>query len=384
VAQGSYTTYRQSCPGSAGTPQLSADVPIAGGVWTLTITNLRPSSVGYVFFALRDDNLGLNRLPLDLAFLGAPGCFLNVNSDPGSGATAQLLPADGSGRAVLAVGVPSAPAVIGFRYFNQYMSLDAPTGRSLQVTTTNAGRGVVGGTISTIPDMVSIPAGSFQMGSTQGLSWEQPVHTVHITRPFWIGKYEVTQAEWQAVMGTNPSFFVGPNLPVETVAWQDAMAFCAALTTRERAAGRLPMDYQYRLPTEAEWEYCCRAGTTTEFNVGSSLSCGQANFSGAPSGGRCVGQTTNVGSYAPNAWGLHGMHGNVREWCLDAWDGIGNYPSGAVSDPYVSSGPYRVARGGGWNLLAEFGRSAFRFWFYVDSRYYNFGFRVVLAPVLVP
>jgi formylglycine-generating enzyme required for sulfatase activity len=387
VAQGSYTTYRQSCPGSAGTPQLSADVPIAGGVWTLTITNLRPNSVGYVFFALRDDNLGLNRLPLDLAFVGAPGCFLNVNSDPGSGATTQLLPSDGSGQAVAAVGVPNAAAVIGFTFYNQYVSLDAPTGRPLQITTTNAGRGVVGGTISTIPNMVPIPAGSFQMGSTQGESRERPVHTVHITRPFWMGKYEVTQAEWQALMGNNPSWFSGPNRPVEQVTRDDALAYCATLTAREQAAGRLPAGYQYRLPTEAEWEYCCRAGTTTEWNVGSGLNCGQANFSGAPVGRYCVGSTTtDVGSYAANPWGLHDMHGNVMEWCLDAWDGVTGYPSGAVSDPYISRGglwQVWVIRGGGWFNYADNCRSAFRDW--GAPGYYwhaHLGFRVVLAPVL--
>jgi formylglycine-generating enzyme required for sulfatase activity len=192
----------------------------------------------------------------------------------------------------------------------------------------------------------------------------------------------VTQAEWQAVMGTNPSFFVGPSLPVESVSWTDAMAYCAALTQSERAAGRLPVGYQYRLPTEAEWEYCCRAGTTTEWEVGISLSCGQANFWGQTGG--CVGQTAHFGSYASNAWGLHDMHGNVWEWCLDAWGGSANYPSGAVSDPYVPSGPLRVLRGGSWIDGAYRCRSAVRGGGSPVDRYYGDGFRVVLAPVLVP
>jgi formylglycine-generating enzyme required for sulfatase activity len=231
------------------------------------------------------------------------------------------------------------------------------------------------------PHMVEVPAGLFQMGSTQGSPEEQPVHTVHITRPFWIGKYEVTYTEWQALMGTNPPGFRGPNLPVVSVSWSDAMAYCAALTAQERAAGRLPFGYQYRLPTEAEWEYCCRAGTTTEWNVGSSLNCGQANFGGF---GGCVGQTASVGGYAANTWGLHDTHGNVWEWCLDAWDGYPNYPSGAVSDPYISSGPDRVLRGGSWFGVALLCRSAQRGWSAPDSLSADFGFRVALAPVLVP
>jgi formylglycine-generating enzyme required for sulfatase activity len=194
-----------------------------------------------------------------------------------------------------------------------------------------------------------------------------------------MGKYEVTQAEWQAVMGTNPSSFRGPNLPVETVSWNEAMAYCAALTARERAAGRLPSGYQYRLPTEAEWEYCCRAGTTTEWSVGASLNCGQANYN------RCAGRTTTiVGSYSPNSWGLHDMHGNVWEWCLDAWDRSANYPAAAVSDPYVRSGPFRVARSGAWHNSASECRSAIRYGYDPGFRGYADGFRVVLAPVLVP
>jgi formylglycine-generating enzyme required for sulfatase activity len=199
-----------------------------------------------------------------------------------------------------------------------------------------------------------------------------------------MGKYEVTQAEWQAVMGSNPSTYVGPNLPVDSVGWNDGIAYCAALTAREQAAGRIPSGYQYRLPTEAEWEYCCRAGTTTEWNVGTSLSCGQANFRGVLGGGFCghPEQTTCVGSYAPNAWGLHDMHGNLWEWCLDAWDGAANYPSGAVADPYVSSGPNRVTRGGSYHDNSDWCRSALRVGCICVG--YNHGFRVVLAPVLVP
>jgi formylglycine-generating enzyme required for sulfatase activity len=158
------------------------------------------------------------------------------------------------------------------------------------------------------------------------------------------------------------------------------MAYCAALTTTEASAGRVPFGYQYRLPTEAEWEYVCRAGTGTEWNVGASLSTSQANFNN-----RSSGQTTLVGSYAANPWGLFDVHGNVWEWCLDSWDGLANYPSSAVSDPYVSSGHVRVFRGGSWFDPADGCRSAFRFYDGVPgSTNSNIGFRVVLAPVLVP
>jgi formylglycine-generating enzyme required for sulfatase activity len=194
----------------------------------------------------------------------------------------------------------------------------------------------------------------------------------------------VTQAEYQAVRGTNPSQFQGasyPNAaqrPVERVTWNDAMSYCAALTATEAAAGRLPAGYQYRLPTEAEWEYVCRAGTTTESNVGASLSTSQANFN------NLLGQTTVVGSYAANPWGLFDTHGNVWEWCLDSWDRTANYPSSAVSDPYVSSGPYRVQRGAGWDNTADYCRSALRGGHDPGFTNGNLGFRVVLAPALVP
>jgi formylglycine-generating enzyme required for sulfatase activity len=228
--------------------------------------------------------------------------------------------------------------------------------------------------------MVRIESGAFQMGSTAGSAVEQPVHSVTITRPFWMGKYEVTQAEYQAVVGSNPSYFSGAQRPVERVTWNGAMAYCASLTATESAAGRIPAGYQYRLPTEGEWEYCCRAGTATEWNTGVSLLCGLANFLGcAPN------QTTLVGSYAPNAWGLCDMHGNNWEWCLDSWDGSANYSASAASDPYVTVGANRLIRGGSWENGADLCRSSVRYpgnpvW----TGYLGVGFRVVLAPILVP
>ena len=238
------------------------------------------------------------------------------------------------------------------------------------------------------PIMVAIAPGTFQLGSPvtplnvapyYNQANAQPVHTVTITQPFWIGNYEVTQAEYQAVMGSNPSYFQGPLLPVVTVSWSQAVAYCDALTVQEAAAGRLPAGYEYRLPTEAEWEYCCRAGTTTEWSVGDSLNCAQANVG-------CENQPSAVGSYLPNAWGLHDMHGNVWEWCLDTWDGSANYPAGSTSDPYVTAGSVqRVIRGGSWfNSFNDYHlhRSAFRYGAPLAYASNAMGFRVVCAPVL--
>ncbi|MBM4060708.1 MAG: formylglycine-generating enzyme family protein [Planctomycetes bacterium] len=246
------------------------------------------------------------------------------------------------------------------------------------------------------PNLVPIPPGTFQMGSnaTTGPPYystadERPVHQVTISRPFWIGSYEVTQSEYQAVTGTNPSYFRapawpnGPNQPVEQVTWNDAMAYCAALTAQQAALGRVPSGYQYRLPTEAEWEYCCRAGATTEYNCGPTLDCPQARFRYSwPATGCSTGSTVVVGNYAPNAWGLFDMHGNVFEWCLDAWDGSANYPPSPVVDPYVQTGPFGLVRGGGWNSISYDCRSANRHGVQRSSQNLDRGFRVVLAPVL--
>ena len=242
-------------------------------------------------------------------------------------------------------------------------------------------------------NLVAIPAGSFVMGSPTSEParyTDETQHTVTLTKGFCIGKFAVTQGEYLAVMGTNPSYFPGDlSRPVEQVTWYDATNYCAQLTARERSAGRLPAGYVYRLPTESEWEYACRAGTTTPFHYGNELRSGMANFYGYyeyrvgnPSYynalGIYLGRTTSVGSYAPNAWGLYDMHGNVWEWCQD-W--YGPYPGGAVSDPQgAPAGSSRVIRGGDWFYYANFCRSARRNFYDPTSRYRYFGFRVVLAP----
>jgi formylglycine-generating enzyme required for sulfatase activity len=231
-------------------------------------------------------------------------------------------------------------------------------------------------------NMVPIAPGTFQMGSTAGNPDQQPVRQVTLTAPFWMGKYEVTQAEYQAVVGSNPSYFQGAQRPVEQVSWNSAVAYCQALTAIEQAAGRVPQGYQYRLPTEAEWEYCCRAGTTTEWSTGTSLSTSQANFAGALANGAYPsGQTAVVGSYAPNAFGLHDMHGNVWEWCLDSY---ALYASGPCIDPFVTGGPDRINRGGSWNTPSVDCRSAVRSRNQPGNPTILLGFRIVLAPILVP
>lgn len=243
-----------------------------------------------------------------------------------------------------------------------------------------------------IPGMVVIPWGTFQMGSAApsgppyyNLSFHQtmPVHQVTISYCFWMGATEVTQAQYAALMGVNPSNFPQPDKPVEQVSWFDALAYCAALTAQQSSLGNVPPGYQYRLPTEAEWEYACRAGSTTEFNVGAALLCNQAKIGSSDhaNGGCTSSGTAPVGSYAPNAWGLFDMHGNVAEWCLDSQ---ASYSSGHFMDPFVTGGPERIQRGGGWDVPSRVCRSASRSWFSPVFPSWRLGLRVVLAPILVP
>jgi formylglycine-generating enzyme len=234
-----------------------------------------------------------------------------------------------------------------------------------------------------------IPPGAFWMGSAGGEApryapVEQPRHRVVISRAFYLGVHPVTQAQYEAVMATNPSRFevfaaVGVSgLPVDSVSWLDAVAFCERLSRRpaEREAGRL-----YRLPTEGEWEYACRAGTTTAFHFGETLSSHQANFDGArPYGnvprGPFLGRTSAVGSYPPNAFGLHDMHGNLWEWCHD---GGRAYPPGgsAALDPEgLTTGGRRVVRGGSWESPGRDCRSARRNFRLIEHGVMDLGFRV--------
>ncbi len=218
---------------------------------------------------------------------------------------------------------------------------------------------------------VKIPAGSFLMGS--GISsielashyggdaeWyenEYPQHLVTINKPFFMQTTEVTQGQWKRVMGNNPSSFRnnGDDYPVENVTWYDVQKFIEKLNSIEGTN-------KYRLPTEAEWEYACRAGTTTRFSWGNDPDCTKANYANSSYCRECKrinpGQTMKVGSFGANAWGLYDMHGNVWEWCHDRY---GKYRPESVSDPKGSqSGSYRVMRGGSWYHCARTSRSANR------------------------
>ncbi len=241
----------------------------------------------------------------------------------------------------------------------------------------------------TLPEnMVWIAPGTFTMGSPSNEkdrhSWQEgPQTKVTISRGFGMSKYEVTQAQYKAVMGTNPSRFKGDNKPVETVSWDDAVAYCAKLTGKEKAAGRLPGGYEYRLPTEAEWEYACRAGTTTAFSFGDDYS-QLVEYAGYGKGP--LEETYPVGQKKPNGWGLYDMHGNVMEWCQDRYGHHGDgYPGGSVTDPRgPAMGSYRVVRSGNYYTRAWECRSAHRDAYGPNQASSSLGFRPVLAPTTNP
>jgi formylglycine-generating enzyme required for sulfatase activity len=234
-------------------------------------------------------------------------------------------------------------------------------------------------------NMVFIPPNSFRMGSPTNEAGrgadEGPQTTVTLTHGFWMSKHEVTQQEYLAVVGSNPSQFTGNlNRPVETVSWLDATNYCALLTQQELAAGHIPPGSYYRLPTEAEWEYAARAGTSTRYSYGDDP--GLTGLTNSAWYSANSGATSHpVGLKAPNPWGLYDMEGNVWEWCQD-WQGA--YPGGFATDP---QGPAsnatgnRIIRGGAWDGFESDCRSAKRMGFGVSPFLKDFilGFRVVLV-----
>ncbi len=240
------------------------------------------------------------------------------------------------------------------------------------------------------------PAGRFLMGSPPEEPERRPGEDrveVTLTRGFWIGKYEVKQGQWRRVVGVFPGPLTageGDDFPAYAVNFAEAEGFCARLTGRARETGELPEGWEFRLPTEAQWEYACRAGTTTATSFGDGLSRRQANFQGKPyraaEEGPSPGRATPVGSYAANPWGLHDVHGNVFEWCRD-WHHA-RLPGGV--DPDLREAPdtalrgdagsvSRVRRGGCWADEGWPCRSAFRLRFEPERRSDHIGFRVVLV-----
>jgi formylglycine-generating enzyme required for sulfatase activity len=266
-------------------------------------------------------------------------------------------------------------------------------------------------TVNSMIDMVSIPAGTFTMGSPTSEANRDSDETQHSVTlsAFYMGKYQVTQEQYQAVMGTNPSNFKSAvtgesgtpvKLPVEQVSWYDALVFCNKLSMMEGLSpaykisgstdpavwGGVPTSSNttwnaveivagsngYRLPTEAQWEYACRAGTTTAYNTGNAISENTGWYT-SNSGSK----THEVGKKPANARGLYDMHGNVWEWCWD-WYGSSYYSSSPTNDPLgASSGTYRVLRGGSWGGSAGNLRSALRSYGNPSSRYNYYGFRLI-------
>ena len=247
-----------------------------------------------------------------------------------------------------------------------------------------------------VTNMIWVSAGSFTMGSPTNealRSTDETQHTVTLTRGFYMGKYVVTQGDYMALIGTNSSYFSPANgyvqnlnLPVEQVTWSDATNYCARLTQQEVLAGRLPTGWAYRLPTESEWEYAGRAGTTTAFYYGNALQSGKANFDGryeydsnvgtiSNPAGINLSRTSTVGSYEANAWGFSDICGNVFEWCSD-WYGI--YPGGNAIDPQgPATGMSHIIRGGSFSYQGAYCRVGQRG---TASGLINYlGFRVVLA-----
>jgi len=247
--------------------------------------------------------------------------------------------------------------------------------------------------LQTVSNMVWIAPGTFTMGCPPsergGHVWEHQQTRVTLTQGFWIGQYELTQREYVAVMqAAPPGGGTDPDRPVDGITWREAAAYCAELTERERAAGRLPAGSAYRLPTEAQWEYACRAGTTTSTPFGDALECDEGcGFCAVLDahewwcGNRGEAPTHPVGQKLPNPWGVYDMLGNATEWCQDRWSE--NLPGGVVVDPQgPAEGSDHVFRGGDWvpwGNYARHCRSANRYFDAPDDRQLRYGFRTVLV-----
>jgi formylglycine-generating enzyme required for sulfatase activity len=236
--------------------------------------------------------------------------------------------------------------------------------------------------------LVELPAGRFTMGSAAseaGRNDDETLHDVEISHPFLLGRFEVTQQEWRTVMGTAPSSFTGcgPRCPVENVTFTDVQQFLAKLNARQPSPG-VPL--RYRLPTEAEWEYACRARSTGPFSTGENLTTAQANYNGKfPYGSFPAGEfrqkPTPVGSFPANPWGLHDMHGNVWEWTSDRYGSYGESTVANIDPHGPPTGEKRVIRGGSWFFDANSARCALRYTHAPQDRGFSLGFRVAADRV---
>lgn len=238
-----------------------------------------------------------------------------------------------------------------------------------------------------------IPPGTFRKGTPEGMKGRKSnegMVEVTISQAYLIGQYELTQKAWQQVMGPmerSPNKGAGDRFPKYSASHADACEFCEKLTQIERDAGVLPEGYEYRLPTGAEWEYACRAGTLSQTYFGESLSSHQANFDGnrplnGAEKGPNIDRTTEVGSYPANAWGLHDMHGNLCEWCLDWYH---DEPEGGTDPVQLEPARNRLLKDCHWGYTGFHCKSANRYWRPEDRRSHNIGFRPVLTKIkLVP
>ena len=229
-------------------------------------------------------------------------------------------------------------------------------------------------------EFVLIKAGNFIMGTPPSEAGQHKMdhyHKVELTKPFYMGEYEVTQEQWQHIMHSTPSHFsaLGDSFPVENINWYETQEFIKKLNV-------LNSNGHFSLPTEAQWEYACRAGSNTPFNTGENLTTDEANFDGNypykefPKG-IFRNKTTKVGSFKPNAWGLYDMHGNVWEWCED-W--FCEYPEAFVKDPVGDcESDLKVIRGGSWYFNAESARSGRRYTHHPEDRGFSLGFRLIKA-----
>jgi formylglycine-generating enzyme required for sulfatase activity len=429
------TAYSQTFAATGDTPitwsiesgSLPTGLSLAGTTGAITGT---PTAAGTSSFTVKATNAAGNDIkefPITIASVGggsetAPKITTAVLPGGTVGtAYSQTLAATGDTPVTWTIDSGSLPAGLSLAGITGVIS-GTPTaaGKStFTVKATNAagnGKKQLSITIATadgnqepeIEGMVWIQGGTFTMGSPTNESYHDPDETQHqvMLTGFYMGKYPVTQAQYQAVMGTNPSGFTVPffpetstaNQPVENVSWYDAIVFCNKLSISEDLTpayrisestdpenwGTVPTSSNatwnavevvtgsagYRLPTEAQWEYACRAGTTTAYNTGDTISDNTGWYS-TNSGYR----THTVGEKPANAWGLYDMHGNVWEWC---WDWYGTYAIGAQTDPTgPASGRSRVQRGGSWGSIGQYLRSAFRSSYDTSDRQDYFGFRIV-------